>query len=242
MLKNSTRKSMENLIYRVFSAMDPTGKNTEKYKEKFKKMNDKQFESFMVHMFNDHRSFLILEMETYVNEPTMDTLDNAAKELGIDFYETVCFPHMSTDPNKPFTTRFPVPVGFLHCKRLQQMKRKKNSTSTSIESRDVKTGQVVGKDKNSRSSDVENYAMMSYGAREATKEFMSFRSDDLAMKTEAYSSIYKDGYVDMNELTNDPMNKKTLNTFNVYMICMGLMTDLVDQGYVLQSTIDDKNV
>jgi len=242
LLKKSTRKAMEEKIYSVFSAMDKTGANTKKYKELFSKMSDKEFEQYMVNMFNDHRLFLTLDMQTYKNEPDMETLEKAGKILGVSLYERVCYPHMSTDPEHPFVTRYEVPVGYIHLKRLQQMKRKKNSTSTNINSRDAKTGQVTGKDKNSRSSDAENYGMIAYGAKEAAKEFLSFRADDMTMKTEAYAQIQKNGFVDMADLTDRLENKKTLNTLNTYLICMGLMSDLVTPGYVLQSTIDDREL
>lgn len=242
MLKKSTRKEMENLIYTVYGKMDKTGANTKKFQDLFSKMNDKEFESFMVDMFNDHRQFLVLDMETWVNEPQMSDLEDAGKYLGISFYEYVALPYMSTDPNDPVVTRYPVPVGYIHMKRLQQMKRKKNSTSTDINKRDAKTGQVTGDDKNSRSSDAENFSMMAYGAKEGIKEFLSFRADDMTMKSEAYAAITKNGYVDMADLTDRTANKKTLNTLNTYLLCMGLMSDLVGEGYVMQSTIDDRSL
>lgn len=242
MLKKTTRKEMEQMAYDVFDAMDPTGANTKMYKELFSGMDDKAFESFAVEMFNDKNMFLCLEMETYKNEPTMDTIEKAAKVLDIELYEYVCYPHMSSDPDKPFVTRIPVPTGFIHIKRLQQMKRKKNTTSTRTDQRDAKTGQVTGHDKNARSSDAENFAMMTYNANEAVKEFMSFRADDMVMKAEAYADIYKNGFVDMNKLTNDVSNKKTLNTLDIYLTCMGLRSDLISPGYVLKDTMDDRDI
>lgn len=240
MIKKNTRKDMEQIVYAVFDKMDPTGSNTKMYKELFTGMNDKEFEEYTVDMFNDHRLFHCLEMVGYDSEPTTDGIEQAAKILNIPLYEYVAYPHNSTDPENPFVTRYPVPVGFIHEKRLQQMKRKKNSTSTRVDQRDAKTGQVTGHDKQSRSSDMENYAMTAYGAEEGIKEFMSFRADDMVMKSEAYSDIYKNGYVDMNTLTNKLPNKKTLNTLDVYLTCMGFRSDLISPGYVLQDTLDDK--
>lgn len=241
MLKKATRKSMEDLVYKVYDKMDKSGANTKKYKELFSKMNDKEFENFAVDMFNDHRLFLTCDIQTYKVFPTMDDIDAAAKVLGIDFYEYVAFPHMSKDPEHPFVTVRPVPVGYAHVKRLQQMLRKKNSSATRIDQRDMKTDQVTGHDKAGRNSDMENYAMSTYGATEAQKEFMSFRADDMTMKSEAYAKIYRDGYVDMNDLTNDVSNKKTLNTLNVYLLSMGLMSDLVSPGYILKDVLDEKD-
>lgn len=240
MLKKSTRKQMEETALKVFDAIDPTGINTEYYKNMFGAMDDKQFEHFALNMFNDHRQFLTLEIASYRNEPTLQSIEKAAKVLGVPLYERMAYPYQSEDPDKPFVTIEPVPVGFIHIKRLQQMKRKKNSTSTTIEKRDSKTGQVTGKDKNSRSSDMENYAMSTYGATEAMKEFLGPRADDFKAKSEFYSDIYKNGYADLNNLTNDPRNKKTLNTLNVYFMCMGLLSDLISPGYVLQSTLDER--
>lgn len=242
MLKKSTRKEMEQYVYDVYDKFDPSGKNTTIYKKLFSGMNDKEFEEYAVQMFNDHTLFHCMEMEGYVNEPTMDTIEAAAKVAGVQLYEYVAYPYMSKNPDEPFVTRYPVPVGYVHIKRLQQMKRKKNSTSTRIDQRDAKTGQVIGHDKNSRSSDNENYSMMVYGAKEGVKEFMSFRADDMKMKSEAYSDIYKNGYVDMNKLTNDVANKKTLNTLDVYLTSMGLRSDLIQDGYVLRDTIEDKDL
>ena len=241
MIKKTTRKAMEDLVYNVFSKMDPTGSNTKKFKELYSKMNDKEFEKYVLNMLNDHRMFHVLDIETYKIEPTMESVDAAAKVLGISLYEYVAFPHMSEDPNKPFITPRPVPVGYEHIKRMQQMKRKKNSTSTRVDQRDMKTNQVTGHDKAARSSDMENYAMTTYGATEAMKEFMSFRADDMVMKSEAYAKIYKDGYVDMASLQNNVYNKKTLNTLNVYLLSMGLLSDLVSPGYILKDVLEEKD-
>lgn len=241
MLKKTTRKAMEDLVYSVFSKLDPTGENTKKFKNLYSKMNDKEFENYVLDMLNNHRMFHVLDVSAFHYEPTMDNADAAAKVLGIGLYEYVAFPHMSEDPNHPFITPRPVPVGYEHIKRLQQMKRKKNSTTTRIDERDMKTNQVTGHDKAARTSDMENYAMAAYGANEAMREFMSFRADDNVMKSEAYAKIYKDGYVDMNELHDDPYNKKTLNTLNTYLLSMGLLSDLITPGYVLKDVLDKKD-
>ena len=242
MLSKATRKEMENLVYAVFGKMGKCGQaNVQKFRTLFAKMNDKQFEQYAVNMFNDHRLFHILDMQTYKSEPSYDEVDAAAKVLGISLYEYVACPFMSDDPEKPFITPRPVPVGYDHIKRLQQMKRKKNASATNIDQRDMKTDQVSGHDKAGRTSDMEVYAMSTYGADAALKEFMSFRADDMTMKNEAYSKIYNEGYLDMNELPDDVSNKKTLNTANVYLISMGLMSDLVSKGYILKDVLDEKD-
>ena len=118
-------------------------------------------------------------------------------------------------------------------KAVQQMVRKKNSTSTTIDMRDPRTGQVTGDDKDAQFSIDENYGLMALNAKSCLKEFLSFRADDMVMKQEAYSAIRKNGYVSLNELTDNVHNKVALNTLNVYLLAMHIKTNIVDSGYLI---------
>ena len=44
---NSQRKKAEDLIYRVFQKLDPSGAHVNYYKKKFASMNDAQFKTFI---------------------------------------------------------------------------------------------------------------------------------------------------------------------------------------------------
>jgi hypothetical protein len=136
-------------------------------------------------------------------------------------------------------TPYPVPVGYIHEKRVQQMALEKNASSIDISRRDAKTNQVVAEDKNGRQSIDENYAMMSYGATNTIKEFMSFRADDTVMKEEAYAQIRNQGYVSMQDLPDHVTNKRSLNMLDHYLIAMGIKTDLVTDGYLLHRSVED---
>ena len=239
MITKKTRKEMEDLIYRFFNSIDPSGNNLKRYKKLIGDMDDKEFDSFFAKLFDDPKSYLILDMVSYEYEPTIEAAEATAEWMGVQLYDYLACPHMSKDPNRPFVTMRKVPIGRLHCKRVQQMARKKNTTSTNINQRDGKTNQVVGDSKNSRSSDMENFAMTTYEANYALREFLGPRADDTSMQNEMHSAIYKKGYVDIDELTVDLANKKTLNTLDVYLLCMGFKSDLISKGYVLKGTLDD---
>ena len=114
---------------------------------------------------------------------------------------------------------------------------KKNGISTGIDTRSPLTGQVTGADKNGRQSDLENAMLVSLGMEATLRELNGPRSDDLVMKREMLNDINKQGYVSLNQLTNDVNNKTTLNTVNTYMLGMGLNTDLVTKGLMLKSTL-----
>ena len=236
-MSKAKRTKMENLIYGFFDKIDPTKTNTNFYRSFFSKMTDKEFDNFFENFFKDDKAYLVLTAVAFEHDISMDNIEAAAKFLNIPLYEHVVMPYGSPDKTKPIVTPYPVPVGYIHEKRVQQTAIKKNSTSIDITQRDAKTNQVINHDKNSRQSIDENYALMTYGAKAAIKEFMSFRSDDMIMKEEAYAKIRQDGYVTLGELPDKPENKATLNMLDTYLISMGLKTDLVTEGYLLTKTL-----
>ena len=235
------RADMEELIYNFFSKLDPTGANTAKYKAFFGKMSDEQFKKFFDRFFKDRNMYLTLDVEAYKNDLKMVDIINAAKVLKVPLFEYVIerfFDKDSDGKTKVVTSARPVPVGYIHMKPVQQMVRKKNNTSITIDQRDPRTGQVTGDDKSVQFSIDENYGLMAHNAKAILKEFMSVRADDMAMKQEAYADIRKNGYVSLNDLTDDVNNKTALNTLNVYMLGMHVKTDLVDEGYMLNRNLE----
>lgn len=233
----SKRIKMESLIYDVFSALDPTNANTDKYKAMFKKMSDAEFENFFKRLFKDEDAYLILEVVDYERDVTIEGIEKAAKILGVPLFEKIAMPSLNGDKNNPIVTKQPAPVGYLHIKRMQQVLSKKNSMSTDSDERSALTGQVIGHDKNARGSDVENFSLVTLGADNALKEFLGPRADDPVMKAQMMSEISKKGYVSLSELTSDVKNKTTLNTVDVFMTSMGIKTDLVTKGLALNKTL-----
>ena len=235
----SKRIKMESLIYDVFSALDPTNANTDKYKAMFKKMSDAEFENFFKRLFKDEDAYLILEVVDYERDVTIEGIEKAAKILGVPLFEKIAMPSLNGDKNNPIVTKQPAPVGYLHIKRMQQVLSKKNSMSTDSDERSALTGQVIGHDKNARGSDVENFSLVTLGADNALKEFLGPRAHDPVMKAQMMSEISKKGYVSLSELTSDVKNKTTLNTVDVFMTSMGIKTDLVTKGLALNKTLTE---
>lgn len=231
-LSHNGRLEMEKLIYGTFDRLDPSGTNTEFYKSFFSKMSDKEFESFFKDFFADKDAYLTWSIEPYRNDMELENIEKAAEYLKVPLFEHVVFPYGCKDQDNPIVTPYPVPVGYIHEKRVQQTAIKKNKTSIEISMRDAKTNQVINQDKNGRESIDENYAMMTYGAKKGIKEFMSFRADDSAMKEAAYTKIRDDGYVSLDELPDKIENKASLNMLDTYLISMGIKTDLVTNGYL----------
>lgn len=233
------RKEMETLIYSVFTALDPSGVNTEKYKSMFSKMSDAQFDKFFKDLFKNEDRYLILDIVDYERTITMDQIENAAKILNVPLMERVAMPFANGDKDNPSITKYEVPVGYLHMKRMQQILSKKNSTSTNISNRSVITGQVVNDDKNARESDQEVFGLVALDANNVLRELLGPRADDMTMKTQMYSEIARKGFVSLDELTDNVENKTTLNTVDMYLCGMGIKSDLVTKGLALKKTLND---
>ena len=150
--------------------------------------------------------------------------------------EYVYMPHLTMDKSRTIVSKEKCLVGYINVKRTQQLLQKKNGLSVTNERRAALTGQVTDKDKNARDSDIEASMLVALGADKILQELHGPRSDDMVMKREMNNSIATKGYVMLDELTNLPTNKVTLNTVNTYLLCMGLKSDLVTDTYILPKT------
>jgi hypothetical protein len=144
------------------------------------------------------------------------------------------------DNEKVICTKEPVPVGYLNIKRTQQTVSKKNGISTNIDQRSALTAQVTGADKNGRESDLENTMLACLGMEATLRELNGPRADDLVMKNQMLHDIALNGYTRLEDMDDDPSNKTTLNTVNVFLLGMGLESDLVTKGLMLNSTLKEE--
>lgn len=241
-MKVINRKEVEDLIYRVFDKLDPTGINTDHYRNIFSVMKDEEFAKFMKSFLDDEKDNFAFQLIDYENKLDMQNCENAANELKIPLMEYVYLPHLNRDHNNVIVTKEKCLVGYYNVKRTQQMLHKKNGMTINNEKVSMLTGQVINEDKNSRNSDIEATMLVSIGADKILQEFHGPRSDDMVMKREMEKSIAQDGYVELESLTNDPRNKTTLNTVNTYLLAAALKTDLITDSYILPKTQEDMGV
>ena len=239
MIDKKKRQEMEDLIYGFFDLFDPTGRNTEYYRNKFKVMDDNQFDKYFKLLFAQDDPYLTATMVDYENPIKIENIEKAAEFLNVPLFERVVLPYASSDPNNPVITKHECMVGYLNIKRLQQINFKKLGLSTDVSERNMITGQVTGHDKNSRNSDAETTALLTVGANASLKEFMSARADDMVMKKEMNQKILRDGYVSMADLTDKLVNKTTLNSASVFFLGAGIMNDLITNDYLLPKTVDE---
>lgn len=235
----ANRKYIEDLIYKTFDALDPSKSNSNKYKELFSAMNDKEFEKYMKEFLDNPNEFFALDIVEFEHDIKMEYCEDAAKVLGIPLMEYVYMPHLTMDKKNVVVSKEKCLVGYINVKRTQQLLHKKNGLSVSNEKRSAMTGQVTNKDKNARDSDIEASMLVSLGADAILQELHGPRADDMVMKQQMDKSISTKGYVMLEELDNLPTNKVTLNTVNTFLLSMGLKSDLITDTYILPKTSEE---
>lgn len=233
------RKVAEAKVYAVMDALDPSGTNTKRYKKLFSTMSDSKFENFMKCMFDDDNMNFTLEIKEFEREVTIEQIEKAAKVLGIPLEEYVVLPHITMSQDDPVVTKEKCITGYHIEKRMEQTNTKKNSTSIHIDERSATTNQVVGHDKNGRSSDQENIALTVIGATNILKEINGFRADGMQRKNYAYAQIARTGTCSLEDIEREAgiEDRMALETVDVYYKTMGIQTDLVTPDYLLISSV-----
>lgn len=223
------RKVVMEYLDKFFNTLDPSGTNSKLYHEKFDKMSDQQFDQYFRKFLENDKANLYLEIVEYERDLKIEDIEKCAEMIGVPLFERVAMPYLTGDPNNVIVSKEPCPVGYIHEKRMPQTLMKKSAASIKTDKRNPLSGQVVGDDKNARNSDSEVYSLATLGANKALSEFLGPRADDMRAKNEMYAEIAKNGYVSMEDLTDDVYNKVALNTFDMYFLMQGLRTNMIER-------------
>ena len=232
---NSQRKKAEDLIYRVFQKLDPSGAHVNYYKKKFAAMNDAQFKTFISRKF-PYR----FQPRLFTIEPTMIEINAAANEIGFPIMEEVRLPYMAKNKEGiPIKTKEALVV-YVPLKKMKQFITKKNSMSVDIDMRDQKTGLLISDDKNGKTSDREFEALTVMGLTQTVRELSRPRADSMKSKSVMYNTINTVGKVNLTELPDEPDDVLSKNMLNVYLIGSGLDSNLLNTDGYLPITLKDK--
>ena len=237
-IKEKRAQFMNTLINKIFNNLDPSGKNSRRYKKMLDSMTDEQFDKWVRNTFKKDTYNLYWEAVEFENETDVENIKKAADAINVPLYEKLVVPYLDDDPSVNPVTPVEVPVGYLHIKRMPQTIHHKNAGSVYIDKRNSKTNQVTGEDKNGRNTDVETYDLIAFGAKNSIKEFLNPRADDVKRKSQMYEKIDRDGVVYLKDLHSNPEDRTSINTLNVYYIAAGLVTNLVNPNRMFSSPRD----
>ena len=227
------RKEVEAIIYQFFDILDKTKTNSEHYKKKFAKMDNKQFMKFISLKF-PYR----FHQKPFVIEPTMTDIREACDFIGVPLMETVYFPYLYKNADGlPVESEREQYVVYLPLKKMQQFLTHKNSMSTEIDLRDMKTGLLTSSDKNGKTSDRELESLIVLGLDNCTEEFSKFKADAMQAKNKAYNTINTIGKVSLQDVRTDEDDSLSRNLLNTYLLGAHIKSNIISNDYLLPYTL-----
>ena len=240
---NQQRLECERIIYKIMEMLDDPKKNggdspnVDFWVKYFTTLNDKQFEEFVTRPLS-----LFYQTSGLKREPSMININHALDEINVPLLEEVYLPFKYKNKDgKPLKTKKCL-VLYLHIKRMKQLLTKKNGMSTDAKTRDMRSGLLVGIDKNGKSSDREFESLAVSGLTNTMKELSRPRAASMDDKSIMNSTIKTFGQVRLSDLPDDPADDLSKNLLSTYFIGAGLMTSLVNTDYMTPYTLKQKNL
>lgn len=212
---NPKRKTVEDFIIKYIGKIVTGDQNVNLYREMFKRMNDKDFDQFMIDL-RDGKKHLTIIIPNGMKEIKTDLQNNMkiAKELGFEFYQRLQITGSKTmpdyiTPNKYLVVKLPV-------KRASQLLSKKISIPKDNKSRDLLTGQVTGDSRAAKLTNPEVQILLGLGLESSIKELMKFRGGDLGAGTALNNDLMRYGrgsQANSANMSTGVVSTKTLKQF-----------------------------
>lgn len=230
------RKKVEKRIYEVFDIIDTTGQNTEFYKQKFTKMNDKEFVEFFKQDFP-----LKFQIKIFEVDPKVEQIMDALNKIKVPILEEINMPFLYRNKDGVPVKSQPVLVVYNLVKRLKQMVQKKTGYSVNISKRDMRTGLLIDTDKNGNSTDREMESLVVQGLTDTMRELSTYRADAMDAKSRFYAEINALGMVSQKDVPVDNDDSIARNMLSVYLIGCHLSNNLVNINDITPRTIKRRN-
>lgn len=222
------RKQTEELVLSTLKKMEPSATNHDRYKERFSKMSDTEFDNFMKEIRDGKRklNFLVPNMKVTLHQA--DLLD-AADYVGAEVETKVVF----TDPitGMKYTSPYSIMILKLPVRRTRQFLKHGISVPESDGKVDMITGQVVKPDQASRFSNVEMQLLYGRGMTNTITEFMKIRGGDIPAYANYKQQLEETGEFSLSTLDPNTVPRSTL-TMELILKCMCLDNNLVDGAVV----------
>lgn len=191
------RAKAEAQILKSIATADPSGFNTQRYKERFAAMSDKQFDDWMRDC-HEGRDKFPLETPNMKVQITIRNLQKACDEIGVKLFEQLRIWDSST--KRYFTTPEKFLIVELPVRRVKQYLMDKISVPTSDRVVNPTTGQVVKPDKGSAISMTEAQTYDSKGLQICLDELLIVRGGNLDAYAQYKAALENGGSVRLSEL------------------------------------------
>jgi hypothetical protein len=231
---NERRKKVQDMIDGVLKALDPSGINAQKYRNKFQTMNDAEFDKYIKEFLNDDKSQIRCDIEEFGDNSRKimwENVEKAAKVIDVKLFEYIYMPHLSSNKDRPVRSRQPVLVGYINIKRPQQLVTKKTGLILDDTDTDVMTGEAKGDSKGGTMTGMENELLAGVGANTVLSEIIGARGDNVTEYQAMTAEIAEKGSVSLSDIKTGVFDKPTLLQADLFLSDMGIKTDLISESY-----------
>ena len=216
------RKEVETFILEQINQLDPSGTNGNRYKDRFSKWSDTEFQDYMVGMRDGvHR--LTLYVPNLKLNLKMKDIFKVSHNLNLELFEQLRLWDSIT--KRYYITPQQYPVLLLPVRRLKQYLMDKISLPESDTKIDAFTGQVVKPDKGSSVSSVEMQTILSKGLKTSITELIRVRGGDLGAYASFKSQLEETGEASLNDIPDDSRARSSV-VLKTYLLAMHVNSNL----------------
>lgn len=209
-------------VTECFDQMDPSGYNSQKFREYVEPMNETAFMAYIKRMASGEQPLRIImpNMKTPMN---MENLLAVAKKIGVKLFHRIRMVDPSTGVE--YITPEEYPVFLLPIRRAQQTIEKKRSIASSDKMIDALTGQKAGDDVAAALSHPEIQVLNTRGLTNVLRELVQVRGGNVTSYGEYRTLLEDSGMVDLQQL--DPTSRTRAS----------MMVDVLFAGMHIESNV-----
>lgn len=223
MSKSTRRKAFEDFTLKQMSILDPTGVNTEYYRDKFDRMSDAEFDTYVSQLRSGERRQAI-RATNMVNALRQQNINASLVALGLTAVD-VHLRIYDDATGRTYTPRHTSPIFLLPVRRVKQYLNDKRSVAMNDTKTDLYSGQVAGDDKASSVSLVQAQTIYQHGLDKSLDELFNTRGGNTENYAVLRASLEETGSASLTDL--DPRNRpRAVEVAKTYYRAMHLDNNL----------------
>jgi len=224
------RKKTQDYILKYIDKIAPGGYNKGLYEDLFKKMNDKDFDEFMVRLKKDELTLSVITPVAGDVKLDVKRNLNIAKELGFSFFQKLDIGPKGSKADGTYIPKYRTSVPHLTYditfRRTSQLLIKGVSIGADNSSIDLTTGQVTGDSKAAKLTKPEIEVLVGYGLKDSVVELMKVRGGDQGSAKAMEASIAQTGAYNLNAIEPYATGVVSTKTLKSYMAAAHIKTNL----------------
>lgn len=215
-MKNRNRKAAERYWLTLMKEITEGGYNYTVYKNLFDKMNDDQFEEFMVRLEAGGMLSIHVDNMNPKEYPVFDVITKLSRERGLEPEQHLVF--YDQDTGLRYETPETFVVGTAETRKQRQMWVKKFGAAKDDSKIDDLTGQVFGDSRGTGISIPEVRVLKTLGLDLTAKELYGVKGGDLGALDEYRKSIQETGHATVEGSLRHGTGVRSLQTASMLMM------------------------